>query len=109
MHGAELTGVVFMKSRLTVVSRAAKESRIYAQNHKNLITVRIYTHNNGACIHPYQTTVLPHQFSLVIDLYKITTGSINLKLYIKQFSANSENHMTTPVVWQSIIFSTNPH
>ena len=46
-------------SRLTVVSRTAKESRIYAcAIIKNATTMRIYTHNNGACIHPYQTTVL---------------------------------------------------
>ena len=47
-------------SRLTVVSRMAKESRINMRNHKNMTTVRIYTHNNGACIHPYQNTMLPY-------------------------------------------------
>ena len=41
-------------SRLTVVSCVAKESRIYMHAIiKNATTVKIYTNNNGACIHPY--------------------------------------------------------
>ena len=44
----------YMISRLMVVSRTAKESRIYTcAIIKNSTIVRIYTHNNGACIHPY--------------------------------------------------------
>ena len=44
-----------------VVSRAAKESRINVLAiTKNVTTVRIYTHNNGACIHPYRNTMLPY-------------------------------------------------
>ena len=27
---------------------------------KNATTVRTYTHNNGACIHPYRNTMLPY-------------------------------------------------
>ena len=38
-----------------VVSRAAKESRINARNHKNVTTVKIYTHNNGAFKTPTET------------------------------------------------------
>ena len=50
-----------LQSRLMVVSRAAKESRIYTcAIIKNANTVRIYTHNNGACIHPYRNTMLPY-------------------------------------------------
>ena len=49
----------FLQSRLTVVSHVAKESRIKAHAIiKSVTTVRIYTHNNGACIHPYQNTML---------------------------------------------------
>ena len=44
-----------------VVSHTAKQSRIYERAIiKSVTTVRIYTHNNRACIHPYQTTRLPH-------------------------------------------------
>ena len=55
----------------------------------------IYTHNNGACIRPHRTTMLPHQYSLVVSLYKITTGSINFELDIKQFGGSSENLVTS--------------
>ena len=46
--------VDILTSRLTVVSRSVKESRNYARAIiKNTTTMWIYTHNNGACIHPY--------------------------------------------------------
>ena len=43
-------------------------------------------------------------YSLVIGLYKINIGSIKLVLYIMQFGASSENRVTTPVVWQNVLF-----
>ena len=51
----------YIISRLMIVSRTAKESRIYMRAIiKNATTVRIYTHNNGACIHHYRNTMLPY-------------------------------------------------
>ena len=44
----------------------------------------------------------------IIGLYKITTRSINFGLDVKQFGVSSEDHVITPFVWQSVLFSMHP-
>ena len=83
-----------------VVSHTAKESRIYMCTIiKSTTTMRIYTQNNGACIHPYRTTML-HTLLIFLSYWSLQDHyrSINFGLDIKQFGASSKDSVTTPVV-----------
>ena len=74
------------------------------RRHKKRDDYRDYfTHNNGACKHPYKTNLTALIYSLVNGLYKITKSIKKFILDVEPFVVSNDYIIPTPM-YRSVIF-----